>query len=352
MAPRSQLDQPQIIQEVYDPVNTALRVNLVASASGGSTVSIVDGLGGGYPAQVTSANALKVDGSGVVQPVSQSGTWTVGLTTESIEIGKVDQGSAGVSAWLVSDATTHTTLSAIATNQTNGNQVVVGAGVPAVPAGGVVSVQGVTGGTAVNVLSVIAGTPNVNVADFGGSAVVTGTGTSGAGIPRVTVSSDSVPATQAISAVSLPLPTGAATSANQTNGTQVVQVSVLPSIPAGSAAIGSVTVSNFPSSSVTVAGGNVPLQFVRNDYSITNVTTGAWVTLIASTSGVTNVIETFDSSGRTMEIGFGPTPTAKFLIFPGGNGRATVAIPSGTQISIQAVSGNAISGEFSMNLFT
>jgi hypothetical protein len=49
-----------------------------------------------------------------------------------------------------------------------------------------------------------------NISQFGGSNVVTGTGVSGAGIPRVTVSSDSFPATQAISAVSLPLPTNAA----------------------------------------------------------------------------------------------------------------------------------------------
>lgn len=54
-----------------------------------------------------------------------------------------------------------------------------------------------------------------NVTQFGGNNIVTGTGIGGLGIPRVTVSSDSFPTTQAISATSLPLPTGAATSANQ-----------------------------------------------------------------------------------------------------------------------------------------
>lgn len=49
-----------------------------------------------------------------------------------------------------------------------------------------------------------------NVSQFGGNNVVTGTGISGVGIPRVTVSSDSFPATQVISAVSLPLPLNAA----------------------------------------------------------------------------------------------------------------------------------------------
>ena len=44
---------------------------------------------------------------------------------------------------------------------------------------------------------------NVGVSSFGGSAVVTGTGTSGAGIPRVTVSSDSFPTTATTSSVSI-----------------------------------------------------------------------------------------------------------------------------------------------------
>ena len=38
-----------------------------------------------------------------------------------------------------------------------------------------------------------------NITQFGGSNVVTGTGVGGAGIPRVTVSSDSFPTTQAVS---------------------------------------------------------------------------------------------------------------------------------------------------------
>lgn len=49
-----------------------------------------------------------------------------------------------------------------------------------------------------------------NVSQFGGNPVVTGTGVSGAGIPRMTVSSDSFPATQVVSVVSLPLPVNAA----------------------------------------------------------------------------------------------------------------------------------------------
>lgn len=47
-----------------------------------------------------------------------------------------------------------------------------------------------------------------NVTQFGGTNVSTGTGISGAGIPRVTVSSDSFPATQAVSGVAATQTTG------------------------------------------------------------------------------------------------------------------------------------------------
>jgi len=50
-----------------------------------------------------------------------------------------------------------------------------------------------------------------NITQFGGAVLVTGTGVSGAGIPRVTVASDSFPATQAISATAL-VDTGNSTS--------------------------------------------------------------------------------------------------------------------------------------------
>ncbi len=72
------------------------------------------------------------------------------------------------------------------------------------------------------------------------------------------VSVSNFPATQAVSAASLPLPAGASTDASLTNGNQKTQVTSLPSIPAGVAAIGSVSVSNFPATqpvSGTVALG-------------------------------------------------------------------------------------------------
>lgn len=66
----------------------------------------------------------------------------------------------------------------------------------------------------------------INVTQFGSNNVVTGTGTSGLGIPRVTVSSDSS-LTNITGTISLP--TGASTSANQT--TEIASLQIIDDIP-------------------------------------------------------------------------------------------------------------------------
>ena len=136
-----------------------LMVNVQSSAlpSGASTAAKQPALGtAGTPSAdvlsvqgITSMTPLKVDGSGATQPVS--GTVTA------------NQGGA---PWTVK-----------------------GVGAAGTADSGVVTVQGIASMTKLLV------TPDansaVNVAQFGGNNVVTGTGTGGNGIPRVTVSSDS-----------------------------------------------------------------------------------------------------------------------------------------------------------------
>jgi hypothetical protein len=78
----------------------------------------------------------------------------------------------------------------------SGHPIIVGDGVAGTPAGGVVSIQGVSGGTTVPVSGTVAVTQSTspwvaNITQFGSNNVVTGTGASGLGIPRVTVSNDS-----------------------------------------------------------------------------------------------------------------------------------------------------------------
>lgn len=109
--------------------------------------------------------AIKVDGSGAVQPVSQSGTWTVGLSSGSSVIGHVvtDTGST--------TAVTQPTAS-------NLNATVVNAAGSAVI--GKVGIDQTTVGT----------TNAVSLAQIGSTTASTGNGTTGAGSLRVTLSSD------------------------------------------------------------------------------------------------------------------------------------------------------------------
>lgn len=92
---------------------------------------------------------------------------------------------------------------------------------------------------------------------------------------------------------------------------------------------------------------------VRNVYSSTPVTTGAWVQLVASTSIAVKEIEIFDSSGQTMELGLGGagSEVRKLLVIPGGNGKVFCVIPAGSRVSIRAVSGSASVGEIDVNFY-
>lgn len=116
-------------------------------------------------------------------PASQSGTWNINNVSGTVSLPT----GASTSALQTSG---NSSLSSILANQTNGNQVVSqssGANLH-------VNVDNFPGTQPVSgtVTSNQGTSPWIeNVSQFGGSPVVTGTGASGAGIPRVTVSSDS-----------------------------------------------------------------------------------------------------------------------------------------------------------------
>lgn len=92
----------------------------------------------------------------------------------------------------------------------------------------------------------------------------------------------------------------------------------------------------------------------RLDYSSTNVTTSAWVQLVASLQASTDNISIFDSSGQAMELGIGAAghEVVAFLIPPGGNGQMDFWIPQGSRISVKAVSATANTGELEINYFS
>jgi hypothetical protein len=104
-----------------------------------------------------------------------------------------------------------------------------------------------------------------------------------------------------------------------------------------------------------IATEQIPANIVetkRIDYSLTPVTTLVWTQVIASTSGVIQWMDIFDSSGETLEIGLGGVGAEVHLgfVIPGGN-RIYEVIPAGTRISIRAVSFDAAVGEFTTNMF-
>lgn len=156
------------------------------------------------------------------------------------------------------------------------------------------------------------------------------------------------------------LPTGAATSAKQpalgTAGTPSADVITVQGITSMTAlkVDGSAVTQPVSLTSVPATTGRTPVTFIRNDYSSVNVTTAAYVQLVASTGSTINKIEIFDSSGQTLKIAFGAAASEvdKFLVFPGGNGPIDINIPASTRVSIRAVSADATVGEIDVNFYS
>lgn len=250
-----------------------------------------------------------------IQPVSQSGAWTTGRT------------------WTLSSGT------------------------DSVNVGNFPATQAVTQSTSPWVS---------NISQFGGSNVVTGTGTGGAGIPRVTVSNDSnVQATQSgtwnINNVSgtVSLPTGASTETTlakltQTQGSTTSGQS--GPLMQGAVSTNAPTYTNGQTSPlslttrgdlrITIKGGD-SAQIIRNDYSTTNVTTAAYVQLVASTTNNINRVWIFDSSGQDFVLATGAAASEvdQIQIPPGGwDAPVDIFIPSGSRLSIKSKSATASSG--------
>lgn len=235
-----------------------------------------------------------------IQAVSQSGTWTTGRTwvlssgTDSVNIGNFPATVAvtqGTSPWVISGTVTANigTADDILTNtnfntrvntlgqktSTNSTPVVIASDQSAIPVTGTITTSpnvNVHDGSGVSISST-GSSLNVNVTNTvpvtlasttitGNVTVVQPSGTS------LHVDVDNFPATQpvsgtvtvnqgtspwAVSAASLPLPTGASTSANQTNGNQQTQI-----VQGGNTAVVDATgdlqvdVNNFPATQQVV----------------------------------------------------------------------------------------------------
>ena len=103
---------------------------------------------------------------------------------------------------------------------------------------------------------------------------------------------------------------------------------------------------------VFIAGQNAVAQ-VQHNYAAINVTAAIWQQLIGSTTKNVNSIDVFDSSGQTLALGVGApgTEVTQFIIYPGGNGRVTLAIPANSRISVISLSGTVSTGELDASFF-
>lgn len=101
------------------------------------------------------------------------------------------------------------------------------------------------------------------------------------------------------------------------------------------------------------APGRSSVTLARNVYSSVNVTTSAYVQLVASLTNSVNEVEIFDSSGQTLVIAVGGAGSEvdQAYIVPGGNGRIPLAIATSSRVSIKAISATANSGEIDVNFY-
>ena len=300
---------------------TSPLVTIATLQAGSNTIGKVDqGLGG--------ASAWKVDGSAVTQPVSGAffqatqpisvaSPVTVAQATAANLNATVVQSSGAnlhvnvdsaptttVTGTVTANAGTNLNTSALAlsANQTNGTQqskITDGTNVANVKAAS-------TAPVAADPALVVALSPNGNQAN----AVAQGSTTSG-----------------------------------QT-GT-LIQGAVTTNSPSYTTAQTSPVSLNLRGATRQVITGGDTAQLIRNVYSTTNVTTAAYVQLVASTTSNINRLWIFDSSGQdfVLAVGAAASEVDQIQISPGGwDAPIDLFIPSGSRISIKAVSATANSG--------
>ncbi len=101
---------------------------------------------------------------------------------------------------------------------------------------------------------------------------------------------------------------------------------------------------------ITALGAGKPsVALARHDYAVP-VTTLAYTTLVASLPAAVSQLFIFDSSGQTLVLAVGAAASEvdQAYVIPGGNGELNLKIPTGSRVSIKAVSANATVGEISV----
>lgn len=102
----------------------------------------------------------------------------------------------------------------------------------------------------------------------------------------------------------------------------------------------SVAIASDQSPVPTTQSGSAGVQLIRNVYSSTNVTSGAYVQLVASTAAAINKLYIFDSSGAALALAVGApaSEVQKVYVFPGGvPSVVALNIPIASRISIISI---------------
>lgn len=191
-----------------------------------------------------------------------------------------------------------------------------------------------------------------NITQFGSNNVVTGTGAAGVGIPRVTVSNDSnILATQSgtwtVQQGATPTAVANAWAIKITDSTNTAAVKAASTAPVATDPALVVAISpnsTLPISSVGTAIANAPVFL---SFASTNVTTSAYVQLVASTSNKMNQIFISDTSGQVMifAVGGSGSEVNQLIVPQGGQDVWTnLTIAAGSRLSYKAQTGTASSG--------
>ncbi len=343
----STLDYPQVIKTVFDASNAALQVNVVTSVApslpaGAATEATLAALN----AKVTAVDTGAVTISGALP----AGTAAIGklAANNGVDIGDVtvNNGSGASSVNIQDGGNSLTVDGTVAATQSGAWNITDVSGTVSLP----------TGASTEATLSTLNGKVPANLTVTSTRLLVDGSGV-----------------TQPVSVASLPLPSLAATAAKQDTGnTSLASIDgKITAVNTGAVVVASGTLAATQSGTWSVRnqdgagnlltsktiGSNQALQvntlgftlceFIRNDYSSVNVTTGAYVELIASTANEYQEVQIMDTSGQTLKLAIGAalSEVDKFIIPPGGTFPIKFRIASGSRISIRAISGTASTGE-------
>lgn len=145
------------------------------------------------------------------------------------------------------------------------------------------------------------------------------------------------------------LPTGAATSAKQDTAQTTLDAIKVDTEAIETAVEGTLTVAGTVAVSSTASPtGRSYGDSGRIDFSSTNVTTGAWVELDASTAATINALLIDSTCGEVLELGTGAAAAeTRVLVIPRGGFTMAVplAIAAGTRLSLRAITATCSVGD-------